>query len=165
MDNYNQYSHIIEHDCGKCHKTTAGNFHTFWYGRSRLHSADALSRTYQIQADGSRSIWICNRCLWKSVFFHLQPWLLIGIPLFVFFSLTLQYVTVPIGEFIGWTLILYVFLYFTCAHSKYHMFEFWMGAGSRQAIKSQKSILKKQGYHLFWTPGQYEKMRSRKSRQ
>ncbi|MEE4194712.1 MAG: hypothetical protein V2J07_05915 [Anaerolineae bacterium] len=96
------------------------------------------------------------------MFFHLQPWLLIMIPLFVYYSLTLRYVSVPVGEFVGWSLILYVFLYFTCAHSKYHMFEFLMGAGSRQAIRAQKKLLQEKGFHLFWTPGQYEKMKTRK---
>ena len=149
--------------CEKCGKISPGRWHTFWYGRSHLQSADALSRTYRIQTGGSRSAYICERCTRKAIVLHPQLWFLVAAPLFVYFSLTIRYGRgAPLGTVMGWTLMMYFWLYLVSGPSKYHILEFWYGAGARQAIRAYKKGLKAQGYHLFWTPGQYEKRMSRK---
>ena len=148
--------------CEKCGATRHCTQYTFHYGNSKAHSHDSLSKTYRVTVGGSRAAWICDVCFWRSIVFHPMPWLLLITPFFVYFALSINYLHVPLGNVLLFTLAMYFFYFITSAHSKYHLLEFWFGAGSRQAMKVYKRILKSQGYHLFWTPGVYEKIISRK---
>lgn len=161
MDNNTQHTRQ-ERTCEKCGKTGPGDMAYFWYGRaSRPRAIDVFTKVYTVQVKGSRSAWICTRCTRRSMIFHLQPWLLLGIPLFVYFGLSIQFGhSALLGTVLGYSLLLYAVLYLASMGSSHHLLEFWFGAGSRQAIKVHKKALKKQGYNAFWTPGENEKMRS-----
>lgn len=162
MNSNTQHTHQAK-TCEKCGKIAPGHFESFWYGTaSRPHSVDVFTKTYTVQVNGSRSAWICKRCTRRSMLFNLQPWLLVGIPLFVYFGLSIQYGhSALLGTVLGYSLLLYAVLYIASMGSSYHLLDFWFGAGSRQAIKTHKKALKKQGYNVFWTPGEHEKMMSR----
>lgn len=163
--NNNKQQHTQQvRTCEKCGKTRPGHFASFWYGKaSRPHAIDVFTKVYTVKVNGSRSAWICERCTRRSMLFNLQPWLLVGIPLFVYFGLSIQYGhSALFGTVLGYSLILYTVLYIASQDSSYHLLEFWFGAGSRQAIKAHKKALKKQGHNVFWTPGCYEKMMKRK---
>ncbi|HQP09260.1 MAG TPA: hypothetical protein PLY85_09580 [Anaerolineaceae bacterium] len=148
--------------CERCGKVSPCTRYTFYFGIGKRKTVDVFTRSYQVTVGGSRAAWICEACFWRSVIFHPMPWLLLFTPFIVTIAQSINYVQVPLGRVLILTLAMYAIYYLFSAHSKYHLLEFWYGAGSRQAMKVYKRILNGQGYNMFWTPGVYEKFTTKK---
>lgn len=148
--------------CERCGRVSPCTHYTFYFGNGRRVAGDVFTKKYQVTVGGSRAAGICDACFWRSAIFHPMPWLLLLTPFIVIFAQSINYAQVPLGRVLILTLAMYAIYYLFSAHSKYHLLEFWYGAGSRQAMKVYKRILTGQGYNSFWTPGVYEKITAKK---